>query len=134
MIKKIHHVAIAVRNLDESLAVFERLLGVKPLQVKVLPGPRVRAAVFPVGDGGEIELIEPMDADSGVARFLETRGQGIHHLCIEVDDVDAALKEMAGKGIELIDKQGREGLVGKIGFLNPRSAQGALIELVQCQE
>jgi methylmalonyl-CoA epimerase len=79
----------------------------------------------------EIELIQPTTSDSGVAKFIEKKGEGIHHISFEVDDVDKELESMATKGIELIDKQGRKGMAGKIGFLHPRSARGVLIELAQ---
>ena len=133
MIKRLHHVAIAVNNLDESMALYERILGVKPLSVGDIPSQKVRVAIFRVGTEAEIELVQPAAPDSGVARFLESRGQGLHHICFEVDEVDEELKAMAGKGIELIDRQGRAGLVGKVGFLHPKSTQGVLIELAQCE-
>lgn len=131
MIKRLHHVGIAVNNLEESVALYERILGVKPLSVEEAPCQMVRAAVFKVGEEAEIELLEPSGPDSAVAKFLEKRGQGIHHICFEVDDIDRELKAMAGKGVELIDQQGRPGLAGQIGFLHPKTTQGVLIELVQ---
>ncbi len=132
MIKRLHHVAIAVNNLDESVALYERILGVKPLSIEDVPSQKVRVAFFKVGEEAEIELMEPTEPGSVVARFLESRGQGIHHICFEVDAIDEELKVLAGKGIELIDKQGRVGLVGKVGFLHPKSTHGVLIELIQC--
>ena len=131
MLKRLHHVAIAVNNLDESVALYERILGIKPFSIEDIPGQNLRAAVFKVGEEVEIELIQPTEPDSGVARFLESRGQGLHHICFEVDEVDEELKAMAEKGIELIDRQGRTGISGKIGFLHPKSTHGVLIELVQ---
>ena len=88
-------------------------------------------AVFKIGGGVEIDLLEPMGPDSTVAKFLEKRGEGLHHIALEVDDIDNDLKEMEKKGIQLIDREGREGVAGKIGFLHPKSANGVLIELVQ---
>ncbi|MFC1971558.1 methylmalonyl-CoA epimerase [Chloroflexota bacterium] len=132
MIKRLHHVAIAVSNLDESVALYERILGVKPSAIEEVPSQKVRAALFQVGEA-EIELIQPTEPDSGVAKFIESRGQGIHHVCLEVDEVNEELKDMAAKGITLIDKEGRVGLVGKVGFLHPKSTQGVLIELAQCE-
>ena len=131
MLKRLHHVAIAVNNLDESVALYERILGIKFFSIEDIPGQNLRAAVFKVGEEVEIELIQPTGPDSGVARFLESRGQGLHHICFEVDEVDEELKAMAEKGIELIDRQGRAGISGKIGFLHPKSTHGVLIELVQ---
>jgi methylmalonyl-CoA/ethylmalonyl-CoA epimerase len=133
MIKRLHHVGIAVSRLDDSVALYERILGMKPLSVEDVPDNKLRAALFKVGEEVEIELIQPTDPDSSIAKYLEKRGQGIHHICFEVDDVDEELKAMAEKGIELVDKQGRSGLTGKVGFLHPKSTQGVLIELVQCE-
>ena len=131
MVKKLDHVGIAVSNLDESLPVYENILGVKPVSIKAVPSQGVRAAFFEVGNGVVVELIEPLSPDSGVSRFLERHGQGIHHICFEVDDVDKALNEMLEKGFKLIDKQGKGGEAGKVGFIHPKSTKGVLIELVQ---
>ncbi len=131
MIKRLHHVGIAVNNLDDSVALYERILGLKPESIEEAPCQQVKEAVFRVGEGSEIDLLEPTGPDSAVAQFLKSRGQGIHHICFEVDDVDEELKAMAEKGVELIDKQGRDGVSGKIGFLHPKSIHGVLIELVQ---
>jgi methylmalonyl-CoA/ethylmalonyl-CoA epimerase len=132
MIKRLHHVAIAVNNLEEGVSLYERLLGVKPASIEGIPGQGVRVAVFKVGGEAEIELLQPIGPDSPVAKFLASRGQGIHHICFEVDDIDRELEAMAARGFELIDKVGREGLEGRVGFLHPRAAGGVLIELVQC--
>jgi methylmalonyl-CoA/ethylmalonyl-CoA epimerase len=130
MIKKVDHISIAVNNLDEGLKTFGNLLGIKPSHIEEVPDQGIKAAMIMVGDV-EIELIEPTKPDSGVAKFLEKKGEGIHHICFEVDDVDKELESLASKGVELIDKQGRKGLAGKIGFIHPRSTQGVLVELAQ---
>ncbi|UCC60063.1 MAG: methylmalonyl-CoA epimerase [Dehalococcoidia bacterium] len=130
MIKKVDHVSIAVNSLEEGLKTFENLLGIKPSHTEEVPDQGIKAAMIMVGDV-EIELIEPTNPESGVAKFLEKKGEGIHHICFEVDDVDKELESLATKGVELIDKQGRKGLAGKIGFLHPRSTKGVLIELAQ---
>lgn len=130
MIKKVHHIGIAVNNLKESAALFERLLGLKA-HIEEAPCQRVTEAIFRLGQGVEIDLLEPMGPDSAVAKFLEKRGEGLHHIALEVDDIDADLEAMEGKGVQLIDKQGREGVAGKIGFLHPKSVNGVLVELVQ---
>jgi len=130
MIKRVHHVGIAVNNLQESVALFERLLGLKA-HIEEAPCQRVTEAIFKVGEGIEIDLLEPMGPDSTVAKFLEKRGEGLHHIALEVDDIDADLEAMEGKGVQLIDKQGREGVAGKIAFLHPKSVNGVLVELVQ---
>lgn len=130
MIKRVHHVGIAVNNLQESVALFERLLGLKA-HIEEAPCQRVTEAIFKIGDEVEIDLLEPMGPDSAVAKFLEKRGEGLHHIALEVDDIDADLEAMEGKGVQLIDKQGREGVTGKIAFLHPKSVKGVLVELVQ---
>ena len=130
MIKKVDHVSIAVNNLEEGLKTFESLLGIKPSHTEEVPDQGIKAAMIMVGDV-EIELIEPTNTESGFAKFLEKKGEGIHHICFEVDDVDKELESLAAKGVDLIDKQGRQGLAGKIGFLHPRSTKGVLIELAQ---
>ena len=130
MIKKVDHISIAVNNLEEGLKTYETLLGVKPSHIEEVPDQGIKAAMLMLGDV-EIELIEPTNPEGGVAKFLEKKGEGIHHVCFEVDDVDKELESLAAKGVALIDKQGRKGLAGKIGFLHPKSANGVLIELAQ---
>ena len=130
MIKRIDHVAIAVNSVDDAVANFEKLFGIKPAKIEDIPDQGVKAALIHIGDT-EIEFIQPIKPDTGVAKFLENKGEGIHHICIEVDDTDAELKAVEEKGAKLIDKQGRKGLAGKIGFLHPKSVNGTLIELAQ---
>jgi methylmalonyl-CoA epimerase len=130
MIKRVHHVAIAVSNLKESAALFERILGVKA-HYHAAPCQKVTEAVFKVGDGAEIDLVEPTGPESAVAKFLEKRGEGLHHIALEVNDVNKELKAAGDKGIQLIDKKGREGVAGQIGFLHPKSLSGVLVELVE---
>ena len=131
MIKKVNHMAIAVSNLDEALTLYDSLFGLQPVKIETVPDQGVRAAVLPVGKEGEIELIQPIDSDSGVAKFLEKKGEGIHHIAIEVDDIDQELKRLADKGVELIDRQARSGLAGRVAFLHPKATRGVLIELVE---
>jgi methylmalonyl-CoA epimerase len=133
MIKKVDHIAIAVRNLDEALQLYDKLFGARPSKIETIPQQGVKAALLPMGQGSEIELLEPIDTQSGVAKFIESRGEGIHHICLEVEDVDRELDTLATKGVQLIDKQGRPGLAGKVGFLHPKSTKGVLIELAQKQ-
>ncbi len=130
MIKKVHHIAIAVNSLEESVPLFEKLLGVKA-DVTNVPDQQVNEALFKVGDGAEINLVEPTGPGSTVAKFLEKRGEGLHHIALEVDAIDGDLKAMEKKGIQLIDKEGRDGAAGKIGFLHPKSVNGVLVELIQ---
>ncbi len=133
MIKRVHHIAVAVNSLKESVSVFEKMLGVKA-HVQIAPDKTVTEASFKLSNGVEIGLIEPVGPDSAVAKFLEKRGEGLHHIALETDNINAELKAMEKKGFQLIDKQGREGVAGKIGFLHPKSANGVLVELVQPRE
>lgn len=130
MIKRIDHVAIAVKNLDDAVASFDKLFGLKPSKIEEIPDQGVKAALIHIGDT-ELEFIQPINPDTGVAKFLENKGEGIHHICIEVDDTDQELKRIEAQGGKLIDKQGRKGLAGKIGFIHPKSVNGVLIELAQ---
>jgi lactoylglutathione lyase/methylmalonyl-CoA/ethylmalonyl-CoA epimerase len=130
MIKGLLHVAIAVKNLEETLAVWESVFGLKPSHIEEVPEQGVKAALIPVGDG-EIELLEPINPEGGVAKFIERRGEGIHHICLQVDNIDKELKSLAERGVELIDKVGRKGLAGRVGFLHPRATKGVLVELAQ---
>jgi methylmalonyl-CoA/ethylmalonyl-CoA epimerase len=133
MIKRVHHIGIAVNNLKESAALFEQMLGIKA-HIQDVASQQVTEAVFKIGDGVEINLLEPMGPDSTVAKFLEKRGEGLHHIALEVDDINAGLKVMEKQGIQLIDKEGRDGAAGQIGFLHPKSLHGVLVELVQPRE
>jgi methylmalonyl-CoA epimerase len=130
MIKRVHHIGIAVRNLKESAAIFEKMLGIEA-RIEDAPCQKVTEAIFKFGDEAEISLLEPTAPDSAVAKFLEKRGEGLHHIALEVDDVDKELKAMQKQGFQLIDEAGREGVEGRIGFLHPKSAGGVLVELVQ---
>jgi methylmalonyl-CoA/ethylmalonyl-CoA epimerase len=133
MIKRVHHIGIAVNNLKESAALFEKMLGIKA-HIQDVASQQVTEAVFKIGDGVEINLLEPMGPDSTVAKFLEKRGEGLHHIALEVGDINAGLKVMEKQGIQLIDKEGRDGAAGQIGFLHPKSVHGVLVELVQPRE
>jgi len=128
---KVDHIAIAVSNLDEALGLYDRLFDLRPEKVETVPQQRVKAAILLTGEGTQIELIQPTDSHSGVAKFLERRGEGIHHIAIEVEDIGKELKTLASKGVELIDKEPRLGLAGKVAFVHPKSTRGVLIELVQ---
>ncbi len=134
MIKKVHHVAIAVRNLDEALKLYENLFGIKASKIETVPEQGVKAALIPIGDSTEIEFIEPIDPNGGVAKFLQSRGEGIHHICLEVDNVDQALNTISQRGGQLIDQKSRKGLGGRIGFVHPKSTKGVLIELTQADK
>lgn len=131
MIKGIHHVTLAVKSIEETLKTYEQLLGLKATEVIPVPDQGIKAAFLPVGKHVEIELIEPTNPEGGVAKFIEKRGEGIHHICLEVDNIDKELKALADKGVEIIDKTPRRGVPGRIAFLHPRAARGILLELVE---
>jgi methylmalonyl-CoA epimerase len=130
MLKKIDHIAIAVSSIDDALKVFGEVFGLKAEHIEEIPDQKVKAATVRIGDTN-IEFIEPTDPESGVAKFMEKKGEGIHHIAVEVADIDAELKALEGRGVALIDKQARNGLAGKIAFLHPKSTKGVLMELVQ---
>jgi len=133
MPRRIDHVAIIVRNIEQALAFYRDTLGITPREIKEVPTEQVRIAFLPVGGpgGSEIELIEPTNPDSSLARFLEKRGEGLHHICLEVDDIDAALAEMQAKGAPVLDKQPRLAAEGRAIFLHPKGTHGVLLELVE---
>lgn len=131
--KRIDHVAIIVRNIEEALAFYRDALGIMPTSIKEVPTEQVRIAFLPMGGpgGSEIELIEPLAPDSSLSRFLEKRGEGLHHICLEVDDIDAALAEMQARGAAVLDQQPRVAAEGRAIFLHPKGTHGVLLELIE---
>jgi methylmalonyl-CoA epimerase len=130
-LKNIDHIGIAVSNLQESLSFWETSLGIELHGIEEVTEQKVRTAFLPVG-GTEIELLEPTSADSSVARFIEKRGEGLHHIAIRVDDIEAALAELKAKGIQLIDETPRNGAGGaRIAFVHPKATHGVLLELCE---
>jgi len=130
MIKKIDHIAIAVRSIEEALEAYQEALGLELTDVKEMSEDAVRVAFLPVGES-EIELVEPLANHSSVARFLEKQGEGLHHICLEVEDIEAALQGLRAKGMRPIDRRPRQGAHGRVAFLHPNSAHGVLIELIE---
>jgi methylmalonyl-CoA/ethylmalonyl-CoA epimerase len=128
-VNRIHHTGVVVRNLDEACALYRDTLGVRLVKEAVMPEQGVRAALLAL-DGGLFELLEPVEPDTGVARFLESRGEGLHHVCLEVDDIRRTLAELKAKGVPLVDEEPREGLTGTIAFLHPSALHGVLVELL----
>lgn len=133
MPKRIDHVAIIVRNIEQALVFYRDTLGISPSEIKEVPTEQVRIAFLPMGGpgGSEIELIEPTTPDSSLTRFLEKRGEGLHHICLEVADIDAALAEMQQKGALVLDKQPRIAAEGRAIFLHPKGTNGVLLELLE---
>lgn len=131
MVSKIDHIGIAVSNLDEAVKLYKDVLGLELHGTEVVPEQKVKVAFLPVGDT-EVELLESTSADGPIAKFIETKGQGIQHIAFRVDDIEAALEEMRAKGMRLIDEKPRYGAGGaKIAFLHPKSTGGVLIELCE---
>ena len=130
---KVAHIGIVVKSLEEAIPCYTVGLGLKVTRIQELPTQNVRVAFIPL-DEGELELIEPLDDKSGVARFLASRGEGIHHVCLEVDDIHACLNQASCSGIQLIDKEPRPGAEGQVAFLHPKSMHGALVELLQLEQ
>jgi methylmalonyl-CoA epimerase len=130
-IKRIDHVAIVVPNLEEARRFYEDILGLEVTHVERADGQAVTIAFMPIGES-EIELLEPTTEDSGVARFLEKRGPGIHHICFEVDDITSTLNDLKTKGVQLIHEEPVTDPGGKrFAFVHPRSTFGVLIEFYE---
>jgi methylmalonyl-CoA epimerase len=128
---RVHHVAVVVRDLDAALAFYRDQLGLSVELVVPIESDGVTIAFLPVGEESKIELVMPTDPATGVARFLESKGEGFHHMCLEVADIDAELRRLAGHGIELIDRAARKGAEGPVAFIHPRSCHGVLVELIE---
>src|SRR5439155_11564178 len=123
------HVGLAVRRIEDRLALYRDVLGLELQGIDQVPGEGVRVALLPAGRA-RIELVEPATESSSVRRFLDTRGEGIHHVCFEVDDLDAALERVGRAGLEVVGTPGRPGAEGsRIAFIHPRATGGVLIEL-----
>ena len=133
MPKRIDHVAIIVRSIEQALVFYRDTLGIEPGVIKEVPSEQVRIAFLPMGGpgGSEIELIEPLSPNSSLSRFLEKRGEGLHHICLEVEDIDAALDEMREKGAPVLDQEPRLAAEGRAIFLHPKGTNGVLLELVE---
>ena len=130
-IKNIDHIGIAVNNIQESLSFWQTSLGIEPHGTQEVSQQKLRTAFLPVGDT-EIELLEATSADSSIAKFIEKHGEGLHHIAIRVDDIEAALAELKAKGIQLIDETPRNGAGGaRIAFVHPRATHGVLLELCE---
>jgi methylmalonyl-CoA/ethylmalonyl-CoA epimerase len=132
MIQKIEHLGIAVKNIEESIRVFESLLGTTCYKVEEVQSEFVKTAFFMVGES-KIELLEATDPHSAIAKYLDKKGQGIHHIAFEVDNIDAEITRLKGEGFVLIQETAKDGADNKrIAFLHPKSTEGVLVEL--CQE
>ncbi len=130
MLNRIHHVGVVVPSLEEGLKFWRDVLGMRLTKRATIEEQGVRAALLEVG-GSEIELLEPLNAEGGVGKFLARRGGGLHHVCFETDDVARELAGAKTKGLQLIDQAPRPGLAGMICFLHPKATRGVLVEYAQ---
>jgi methylmalonyl-CoA/ethylmalonyl-CoA epimerase len=130
MFSRVHHVGIAVRDADSALAFYRDLLGLKVTKDAVIQEQGVRGILLAAGQS-EIELLQPLEPSTAVGRFIERRGEGLHHLCFATDDIDAALADARNRGLPLIDEKPRLGLAGRIAFVHPRATHGVLVEYAE---
>jgi len=131
MIAKINHIGIAVNSIEQALKLYTEVLGLSVETIEVVEEQRTRTAILPVGES-KIELLESTDAEGPIARYIEKYGEGIHHLALEVADIEDALDRISKSGIPLIDEKPRKGIENtRIAFLHPRGTGRVLLELVQ---
>jgi len=129
-IKRIDHIAVVVENLEQALTTYRDALGMEVSRIDTIPEQDVKIGFLPNGDS-EIELLEPINPESGIARYLAKRGEGLHHICLEVDDIVQTLADLKARGLPLIDETPRRGAYGKVAFIHPKGASGVLIELLE---
>lgn len=128
---KINHLGIATKGIDDALKFWEDALGLENVHTETVEDQKVRVAMLPLGES-RIELLEPTSEDSPISKFLEKRGGGIHHIAVEVEDIEAALAKLKAEGARLIDETPRIGAEGcLVAFVHPASSGGVLLELVQ---
>ena len=131
MFKKIDHIGVAVKNIEDSLHIFQDIMGMECSGMEEVEEQKVKTACLPVGES-KIELLESTSTESTIAKYIEKRGEGIHHIALEVDDLNTVLSDLKKKGVKLIDQEPRYGVGGtKIAFLHPKSTNGVLIELCE---
>jgi len=131
MLKKINHIAIAVNDIEEAANFYQTVLGLKLSELEVVAAQKTKVGFLKIGESN-IELVQPAEQDSPLVKFLETKGQGIHHICFEVDDVESEVKAFIEKGAILIDRKPRSGAHDtKVAFVHPKSSSGVLIELCE---
>ncbi|MTI71251.1 MAG: methylmalonyl-CoA epimerase [Firmicutes bacterium] len=131
MVKKVDHIGVAVKDLEETLKFYRDVLGLELQGTEIVKDQRVKVAFLPVGDT-EMELLESTDKEGPIYKYIEKKGEGIQHIAYRVDDIEKAIKEMKEKGIKMIDEKPRYGAGGaKIAFLHPKSTHGVLVELCE---
>ncbi len=130
MAKRIDHIGILVSNLNEAMKLYKDCFGAEVDTIETISEQGVKAAVLSLAQGAKLELLEPLP-DSNMAKVLEKRGEGLHHITFEVKDVNKELSRLSERGIELVDKQSRPGLEGMVAFIHPKSLRGVLVEICQ---
>ncbi|MFC1913384.1 methylmalonyl-CoA epimerase [Chloroflexota bacterium] len=131
MIAKINHVGIAVNSIDEAVKLYTDVLGLKVKDIEMVADQKVKTAIIPLGES-KIELIESTDPEGTIAKHIEKRGEGLHHLALEVSSIEDALETLLNKGVALVDEQPRKGVENtRIAFLHPRETNRVLLELVE---
>ena len=130
-IKKVNHVAVVVDNMEKALSFWRDALGMELHELRDVPAEKSQVAFMPL-EGSEVELVMPTSDDSGIAKYLSKRGPGMHHICLEVDDILGMLTQLQAKGVRLINEEPRTGVDGrKYAFIHPESTSGVLVELYE---
>jgi methylmalonyl-CoA/ethylmalonyl-CoA epimerase len=129
-VKKFNHIAIGVEDIEAGLPFWRDALGLKLEAIEEVPSQKARVAFLPVGES-EVELVQPTDPGTGMARFIQERGGGMHHLCLEVEDIDQALTELKARGVRLIDETAQVLPGRKMAFIHPKATGGVLVELYE---
>ena len=130
-IKRIDHIAVVIQDVEAALSFWRDCLGIDYSHIQDIPSEGSQVVFLPIG-GSEIELVKPTTDDSGLARYLEKRGPGMHHICLEVDDIEAMLAQLKEKGVQLIQESPSVGIGGrKYAFIHPKSSNGVLVELYE---
>lgn len=127
---KVHHVALVVESIEDALGLWQTMLGLELESIMDIASDRVRIAFLAVGES-KVELVQPTDDTTGVARFLASKGEGFHHVCFEVGNLSETLIRLELDGLELIDTVPRRGAEGPVAFIHPRSCHGVLVELIE---
>ena len=130
-VKRIAHIAMLVEGIDRAAAFWHEALGIRPARTEDVLAEGARVAFLPLGEC-EVELVQPTTRDSGLARYLERRGPGLHHICLEVDDIEGMLAQLTRRGVRLVNEAPQQGAGGRrYAFVHPEATQGVLVELYE---
>ena len=128
LFNRLNHISVAVHSIDDALLFYRDMLGLESSPVEVLADRELKVAFVKIGET-EIELLEPTSKDNTVSRFLERRGPGLHHICLETDDIETTMAELSERGAEFVDPDPKPGAVGMVAFMLPETARGVLVEI-----